>query len=150
MALKQHRLIRKDSILNDGTGFSMIEMLVALAILALGILSLARLQFAAVENNALTVRRTNSILAAQVQIETLTGMDFGDINNDDAEDNGFTQVTHDDNDQIPENYVVEWQVVSEEDLDDPDDGTDDLLEISVRVTDPLGAIRNTITFNKLR
>lgn len=150
MALKQHRLIRKESILNDGTGFSMIEMLVALAILALGILSLARLQFAAVENNALTVRRTNSILAAQVQIETLTGMDFGDINNDDAEDNGFTQVTHDDNDQIPENYVVEWQVVSEEDLDDPDDGTDDLLEISVRVTDPLGAIRNTITFNKLR
>ena len=148
--MKQHRLIRKDSILNDGTGFSMIEMLVALAILALGILSLARLQFAAVENNALTVRRTNSILAAQVQIETLTGMDFGDINNDDAEDNGFTQVTHDDNDQIPENYVVEWQVVSEEDLDDPDDGTDDLLEISVSVTDPLGAIRNTITFNKLR
>ena len=148
--MKQHRLIRKDSILNDGAGFSMIEMLVALAILALGILSLARLQFAAVENNALTVRRTNSILAAQVQIETLTGMDFGDINNDDAEDNGFTQVTHDDNDQIPENYVVEWQVVSEEDLDDPDDGTDDLLEISVRVTDPLGAIRNTITFNKLR
>ena len=148
--MKQHRLIRKESILNDGTGFSMIEMLVALAILALGILSLARLQFAAVENNALTVRRTNSILAAQVQIETLTGMDFGDINNDDAEDNGFTQVTHDDNDQIPENYVVEWQVVSEEDLDDPDDGTDDLLEISVRVTDPLGAIRNTITFNKLR
>ena len=131
-------------------GFSLLEVLVALAILAVGILSLAQLQWAAVRSNAQAARHTNSILAAQFQIETLTMAAFSDLNNDNAAANGFNQISHASNPLVPEGYLLEWQVVREIDLQSPGDGINDLMEINVRVTDPQGKIRSNITFNKPR
>ncbi len=131
-------------------GFSLLEVLVALAILAVGILSLAQLQWAAVRSNAQAARHTNSILAAQFQIETLTMADFSSLNNNNAAANGFTRISHASNPLVPDGYLLEWQVVREIDLQSPGDGINDLMEINVRVTDPQGYIRSNITFNKPR
>ncbi|MCG8567847.1 MAG: hypothetical protein MI747_22500 [Desulfobacterales bacterium] len=96
------------------------------------------------------MRHTNAMLAAQLQIETLTMLPFASVNNDDADANGFTKVTHSDNSLIPEGFILEWQVVREIDLQTPGDGVNDLMEINVKVTDPLGNERSNITFNKPR
>ena len=134
----------------DQDGFSLLETMVALVILSIGILALARLQWASVGNNAAALRSTEAIFAAQSQIEIFERTAYSDINNDGAGEGGYTAITNDNNEIIPEGFVLKWRVIQELDLSDPGDGVNDLMEIRIRVEDSFGKIRADVRFCKIR
>jgi type IV pilus assembly protein PilV len=56
---------------NRQQGFSMIEVVIALAIFSIGILAIAQLQFSAVRNNTTGNLATQATMLAEAQIENL-------------------------------------------------------------------------------
>ncbi len=63
---------------NEG-GFSLIEVLVSLAILAVGLLGVALLQVTAIKGNAAASRTTIAAELAQEKLETFRHVSWGDI-----------------------------------------------------------------------
>lgn len=64
--------------LNNNNGMTLIEVIVALAVLAIGILSLYSMQIGAINGNAIASKITESSNAAQDKIEELLSKDYGD------------------------------------------------------------------------
>ena len=62
---------------NDG--FSLIESMLALVILSIGILAMARLQIAAIRGNALSQRMTTAVSIAEQKIEELKNTPYDNI-----------------------------------------------------------------------
>lgn len=63
---------------NSQSGFSMIELLVAVTILAVGLLGLAQLQVTAIKANSQSASSTAATALAQRVIEEVTAMDAAD------------------------------------------------------------------------
>lgn len=102
-------------------GFTLLEVMIALGILAVGILAIIKMHISATQGNAHAVLFTNSLLAAQSRIEYLLMEDFDDITS------GTYTETHADMDVIPPGYTLEWEV---SDIPDPDI---DMKQITVTV-----------------
>lgn len=57
-------------------GFTLVELMIALAIIAIGLLGMARMQLAAIEGNAFGGRMTTAIALCQDQMEDFMNMDL--------------------------------------------------------------------------
>lgn len=64
--------------LKNNTGITLIEVIVSLAVLAIGILSLYTMQIGAINGNARSLKITESANAARDKIEELLSKDYGD------------------------------------------------------------------------
>jgi type II secretion system protein I len=102
------------------TGFTLIEVLMAMAIFAIGILAVGSMQIAAMNGGASARRSTDAATIAQDQIEKIIAGDYDDLAAPaDAVVNG--------------RYSLNW-AVAEDDLNG--DGNNDAKNVTVTVTWP--------------
>ncbi len=113
-------------------GFTLIEVLIAMSIFAIGILGLAKMQISSINGNASARKFTEAIVAAQSEIESLRLMPFANIKNGSA-------VT-------PTGYSVVWTIIGYSDVNG--DGINDMANINVVVNDPSGRKRASLNFTK--
>jgi type IV pilus assembly protein PilV len=103
-------------------GFTLIEVLMVMAIFSIGILAVASMQMSSVKGNAAARRITEKTARAENQIEYLLKLPYGHNDLDPA------QNPHETTQGV---YGVNWNV-SDTDLDG--DGTDDAKTITVDVS----------------
>jgi prepilin-type N-terminal cleavage/methylation domain-containing protein len=61
------------------SGFTLIEVMIALTVLAAGLLALATMQIVSIRSNAFSTEMTYATMLAQSQFEQLRNMDYADI-----------------------------------------------------------------------
>ncbi len=66
--------------LSRGNGFSLIEVLIALVILAVGLLAFERMQIGSIRGNAFSQKVTQATVLAQDKLEGLRRLPFADSN----------------------------------------------------------------------
>ena len=105
--------------MNAQSGFTLIEVMIAVVILATGILALATMQIVSIRSNAFSSEMTYATMLAQSQFEEFRNMDYDSV------------VT--DTDVIPASetskgipYTVQWEVHD-------DDPTTDMKTIELNV-----------------
>jgi prepilin-type N-terminal cleavage/methylation domain-containing protein len=79
-------IMKKD---NSQNGFTLIEVLIAIALLTIGILGAATMQIAAIDGNSTAIRLTEAATWAEDELETLMGRSYTDP---DLRDNSNTGV----------------------------------------------------------
>jgi type IV pilus modification protein PilV len=84
---------------NFEAGFTLIEVLFAVAVLAFGILAVSSLQGSAVRGNLMAFNRTEAVALAQTQMESLMALPYEDI-----EDGGPA---------VQGNYSITWNVTDD-------------------------------------
>ena len=67
-------------------GFTLVEVLIALAILAIGLLALAGLQVVVIKGNAASKNLTSAVILAEAKMEELKGKGFRNLRNDSFQD----------------------------------------------------------------
>jgi prepilin-type N-terminal cleavage/methylation domain-containing protein len=112
-------------------GFSIIEVLIALAIFSIGILGVVTMQISSANTNRNAGKITVAYEIASGQVERLLSLD-------DYDDTDLSAATadnpHDGGTAGPGNsYSISW-VVSEVDIDNPPDGDNDAKVIDVTVS----------------
>jgi len=112
-------------------GFTLIEVLIALFVLAFGILGLTKMQISAIQGNGDAKRFSTATAIGQAQIEALMSLGYGAVVNGSNVVNG---------------YAVQWTVTGEQDFDG--DGSNDLKTVSVTVDDPTGDRKVALSFAK--
>ena len=95
----------------EKNGFTLIEVLIALVILSVGILGVAKMQLSAIKGNAIARKHTQLIIAAQNQIELIMQMQYSTPSLSD----GTHSLGHSDDSTIPENYTLTYKVSTESD-----------------------------------
>ena len=83
------------------SGFTMIEVMIAIVVLSVGLLGIASMQLTAVKDNAGANRLTESATLAQDKIEELMGLPFNDP---DLQDGTYQDPP------TPAGYTIEWDV----------------------------------------
>ena len=76
MNIKTHR---KHSIMKERSGFTLIEVMIALTILAVGLLALATLQIVSIRGNAFSTEMTYATMLAQSRLEQLRNTPYDSI-----------------------------------------------------------------------
>jgi len=128
--------------INIQGGFTLIEIMITMAILAVGILGIMSMQITSIQGNADTVKFTEANLAAQSQLELFVLSDYDSISNDGASTgDGYTVVTSTALNTIPPGYTIEYRVINE-------NTALDTKEIKLRVKDPDGKTRTDLTLVK--
>jgi type IV pilus modification protein PilV len=95
---KTESQIRKST---GNQGFTLLEVLIAMAVFAIGILAVGSMQISAIDNNASARMRSEATVLAADKLEDLIALSYSDTNLDD----GLVSIT--DPDGI---YRLEWQV----------------------------------------
>jgi type IV pilus assembly protein PilV len=85
----------------DIGGFSLIEVMMALTVFAIGMLAISSLQIATINSNARSRRSMEAVTIAQQQVEALMAADY-----DSVVDNPGPTMTNN-------RYAVSWDVVQE-------------------------------------
>ena len=88
----------------EKNGFTLIEVLIALAILSIGILGVAQMQISAIQGNANAKKRSEILIAAQKQIEEMMQKPYDTILE------GEKTLGHSDDNTIPEDYTLKYIV----------------------------------------
>ncbi len=129
---KHHR-----KTIDNAKGFTIIEVLIAMFILAIGILATTKMQLTAIKANHDAMNFTRAAIIAQDQIEILmlTPFDDNDLIDDGDDD---TKITDE-----KDGYSIAWNV---DDVDADGDGTIDFKQINLQVNDPLNKNRANINF----
>lgn len=91
----------------EKNGFTLLEVLIALVILSVGILGVAKMQLSAIDGNAKARKHTQLIIAAQNRIELIMQMQYSDP---ELEDEVELTFTHSDDSTIPENFTLTYGV----------------------------------------
>ena len=130
-------------IQKNQNGFTLIEIMIAVTVLAIGILGIAKMQIAAINGNASARKFTEANFFAQSQIETLITGPFADINNDNASSDDPDGYTVED---PQDGYTVKWKVTDLISLD----SADNLKKINVIVEDATGRERANIDFAEVK
>ena len=99
----------------DSTGFTLLEILVALVILSVSLLALAGLMTMTTRNNSYGSHITEAATFAQDKLEELRAVPWGNVNTGGDQRAGATGV----------NYIRNWNVVANSD--------DSLRTITIRV-----------------
>ena len=120
-------------IMAENSGFSLVEVLIAMAIFAIGILGVATMQISSTNGNTTARMSSEASEFAQSQIDQLLA------------ETTYTNVV-DGNAVTADGYTVQWTVVNESDIDL--DGNNDTKEVRVIVSDPRGQLRADLTFFK--
>ena len=138
-----------DKPVTDQHGFTLLELMIAMAVLAIGMLAIISLHVTSIQENDNALEMTEANIANQSMIESILLTAYGNINNDSASSaDGYTLVTSATSPDIPEGYTLEYRVTSLLDLDS--DGTDDAKQIALRVRDKQGNIKSNLQFIKTR
>ncbi len=116
-------------------GFTIFEVMIAMAIFAFGILGLVKMQITAVNGNANARQYSEASAFAQGQIESLMSVSFANIVL--AGDNRVVNA---------DGYTIQTKILSQADLDA--DGDNDIMTIEIRVFDPSNTERSLLTFLK--
>jgi prepilin-type N-terminal cleavage/methylation domain-containing protein len=116
------------TILRKQSGFTFIELLIALTLLTTGILAVSSMQIMAIGNNSFARTHTEAYTIAASRIEELMKLDFDDVLLTDTNSNGaagLDDTLEPDADYVepaedhPATYEVYWNIVD----DIPMDGT---------------------------
>ncbi len=127
---------------HNDNGFTIIEVLIAIVILSIGILAVAKMQIASINSNSNAMKFTEATIAAQNQIESLMAISFDNVITGSA--------------TTAEGYSVVWNVTNfidsdgdgNNDLDLDGDGNNEIKQVNVVVNDPSGKKRADINFVK--
>ena len=65
--------------MNRQSGFTLIEVMIALVILAVGLLALATMQIVSIRSNAFSSEMTYATMLAQSRLEQIRNMDYDDL-----------------------------------------------------------------------
>ncbi len=123
---------KRDSI--GSSGFTLIEVLIAMAIFSIGILAIATMQLSSVNSNGNARRFSEAAAFAQGQIELTLSIPFNNVVNSNVLNaDGYRTLT---------------TIQNQSDLDG--DATNDVMTILVQVFDPSGTERSRVTFLKAR
>ena len=123
---------------NYQSGFSMVEMLVAILILMVGLLGLAQLQLTAIKANAQSATSTAATAIAQRAVEEITAMDQDDVMFNADGTGTFPSVTV----AGAGTYSVNWTVVS------PFESVTNLCKVTIVVASTSEVM--SVTGNKIR
>jgi len=133
----------------DNKGFTLIEIMIALAVLGIGLLAIISLHVNSIRENEDAMDLTEAGIANQSQIESFLLMPYTSVTNDNATTgDGYTQLTSANMATIPQGFTLEYRVTKTIDLDT--DGTDDAKEVTIRVRDKANNIKSTLTVIKTR
>ncbi|NOX33908.1 MAG: prepilin-type N-terminal cleavage/methylation domain-containing protein [Deltaproteobacteria bacterium] len=130
-------------------GFGLIEVLIAMAVLSIGLLSIAALQTSAIRGNAKSNNLTERTTAASNHIEYLLNLPFTDPDltagahnpEGDGIDNDGDGVTDEADDDGESGYTVTWNVT---------DNTSNEKTITLTLTGTDYGLTRTITMNTVR
>ena len=98
------KAIKKRNYNFDASGFTLIEVLMALVIFSVGVLGLIQMQIASIDANAKARKRSEILVAAQKQIEEIMQDNYATITA------GETPIGHSTDATIPENYTLKYDV----------------------------------------
>lgn len=100
---------------NQENGFTLIEVMIAIAVLVIGILSLYTMQISSIQGNSTANQLTTASNLALDQIEQILSWDASDARLNDAENINFQRIgpggtINDvaDNSRVFDNYTVYW------------------------------------------
>ena len=82
--------MKKHQRKHNDAGFTLIEVMIALLVFAIGVLALARMQLAAVKGNATAEGITEAVVFGSDQIEQMLSWDYDDSRLDSSNDGDFT------------------------------------------------------------
>ena len=118
---------------NNPSGFTLIEVMIALVIFSFGILGLYAMQISSVNGNTAARKRTEAVSWAANQMEILLETPYASIGN-----NQITQGI----------YTIQWTAPE---IDINNDGSNDAKNIQINVTwsDSRGPKNTTVSFIKL-
>ncbi len=111
-------------------GFTLLEVMVALAIFAVGILGVASIHISSISGNDFAMEHTESLILAKSRIDRLMSFPYNNV------------VT---STEIINGYTVTWTVTA---VDINADSTDDIKQVIVTVQDSGGNILTTLNFSK--
>jgi len=111
---------------NNQEGFTLVEILVALTIFAIGLLAIAGLQVDAIRYNASANFRTNTVAVVQGVLEEIAAMDGNDASfSVSSADQNWTRST------LPSGYSATWSVTANTPVSD-------IATVAVTVVGPWG------------
>jgi len=95
-------------------GFTLIEVVIAIAVLTIGILALYQMQVTAIQGNATAQGLTGSSVQASDQVETLFNLPYGDVSLNDTNGNGIAGLDNigatADYSVVDGQFTVNWNV----------------------------------------
>ena len=94
--------------MQDETGLTLPEVLVAMVVLSLGLLALTKMQITAIQVNSASSRLTQGTTIAQDKVEQLMALPYTDAQLDDQTPVG--QVTTYTETRATQGYTITWQV----------------------------------------
>lgn len=105
----------------DEKGFSLIEILIAITVFAIGILALGKMQITSIKGNSFGNELTRAITLTQNKAEELTGLPYDDPLTKDTNDNGIgglddTQSGNNviaDGNQVNGRYNISWNIAND-------------------------------------
>jgi len=105
----------RKKILYDGSGFTIIEVLIALAIFSIGFMAVGAVQVNSLMKTTSSRNQTSALFIMEQQAEALQGMPFyTDLDGDGRDDDVVAAMgtgMHSDNDPWTDRFTVYWQVV---------------------------------------
>ena len=139
----------KKRLATDNTGFTLLELMIALGVLGIGLLAIISLHVNSIRENNDAMDMTEAGLANQSQIESFLLTPYDNINNDNpTTGDGYTGLTSADMVTIPQGFTLEYRVTNTIDLNA--DGTDDAKEVTIRVQDRDDDVKSSLTVIKTR
>jgi type IV pilus assembly protein PilV len=149
--MSKKQLILKFNICHNNQGFTLIEIIVAMVIFAIGILSVAALQTKATKGNISANRSTRAFTWCSDRMEMLMSLPYTDANLDDGlhseSDGDFDQSTdlidNDYDGEIDEagengNIEIEWTVVDNDGIAPNPPEFTKTITVRVTWTTPMG------------
>ena len=128
------RSFKKSRRPSKSKGFTIIEILIAMAIFSIGILAVATMQISSVNGNSNARKYLEASAFAQGQLESTLLIPFNNVANSNIVN--------------ADGYRVQMTIQNQSDLDA--DGTNDVMTILVQVFDPSGIERSRMSFLKAR
>jgi type IV pilus modification protein PilV len=122
----------KKNLSGKPCGFTIMEVLIAMAIFAIGVLGVATMQISSTNGNTSARKSSEASEMGQEQIESLMTLPYVNV-----VDGNIVNAS---------GYTIQWTVLNQTDIDG--DGNSDFMTIQVIVNDPQGRLRSSFSFTK--
>ena len=129
--IKAKGLPKKKCLVRGQSGFTLLEVMVALGVFAVGILGIATMHISSIQGNDFAIEHTETLALAYSTIDRLMALPIVSVVNGQSVDN---------------NNTVTTTVTASTDIDG--DGTVDIKQVRVTVQDAGGNTMATLDFSK--